>query len=325
MKYIWKDVYLAGVMGILVPGLLLNVGVMASEEAQRNQIVTEAVVLETEPVTEPVQVSSIPVRFVSGGEVREMNLEEYLVGVVLAEMPASFEDEALKAQSVVARTYAIRAIEGKRKHDDGDICGDSTCCQGFLCPADYDGTDEALDKVRNAVASTAGQVLTYQGGLVEATYFSCSGGSTEDAVAVWGSDVPYLRSVSSPGEENAAYYTDSVSFTVQEFSSRLGINLTGKPASWLENVSYTAGGGVDTMKIGGLTFKGTELRKLLGLRSTAFTITATNEGITVNTRGYGHRVGMSQYGADAMAALGSTYEEILEHYYQGTELANWFD
>ena len=167
--------------------------------------------------------------------------------------------------------------------------------------------------------------MTYEGKLVEATYFSCSGGTTEDAVAVWGTDVPYLQSVASPGEENATYYTDSVTFTAQEFASRLGVNLTGKPASWVCDVTHTVGGGVDTMKIGGLTFKGTELRKLLGLRSTAFTITAMEDTITVQTRGYGHRVGMSQYGADAMAALGSTYDEILTHYYQGTELTNWFD
>lgn len=323
MKYIWKDVYLAGVMGILVPGLLLNVGVKAYEDAEQNQIVTEAVVIVTEPEEESEPAATIPVLLKEQGNIRELNLEEYLVGVVLAEMPASFDEEALKAQAVVARTYTVRAMEGKGKHDDGDICGDSSCCQGYLAPVDYGGEEDALAKVRNAVESTAGQVLSYEGKLIEATYFSCSGGTTEDAVAVWGTDVPYLQSVKSPGEEDATYYTDSVSFSVSEFASRLGINLTGNP--WVENVSYTAGGGVDTMVIGGLTFKGTELRKLLGLRSTAFTITATEDTVTVHTRGYGHRVGMSQYGADAMAAQGSTYKEILSHYYQGTELVNWFD
>ena len=323
MKYIWKDVYLAGVMGLLVPGLLLNVGVKFNEEAELNQIVTEAVVIATEPMAEPAGTLSVRLKDRQG--IRELDLETYLVGVVLAEMPASFEEEALKAQAVVARTYTVRAKEGKGKHDVGDICGDSACCQGYLDPTDYSGTEEALSKVRNAVLSTAGQVLTYEGKLIEATYFSCSGGTTEDAVAVWGTDVPYLQSVQSPGEENAAYYTDSVEFSVEEFAERLGINLTGQPDSWLGDVKRTAGGGVDTMDIGGLTFKGTELRKLLGLRSTAISITATDEKITVTTRGYGHRVGMSQYGADAMALLGSTYEEILAHYYQGTELKNWFD
>ena len=323
MKYIWKDVYLAGVMGILVPGLLLNVGVRVNDEMEQNQIVTEAVAIVTEP--EVVSEPSVPIQLIGNGSSQELELEEYLVGVVLAEMPASFEEEALKAQAVVARTYTVRAKEGKGKHDDGDICGDSACCQGYLAPADYGGTEEALSKVRNAVISTTGQVLTYEGKLVEATYFSCSGGTTEDAVAVWGTDVPYLRSVKSPGEEDATYYTDTVRFSVKEFAGRLGINLTGKPDSWFGGAVYTSGGGVDTMVIGGLTFKGTELRKLLGLRSTAFTMAASDESITVTTRGFGHRVGMSQYGADAMAALGSTYEEILTHYYQGTELKEWFD
>ena len=320
MKYIWKDVYLAGVMGLLVPGLLLNVGVMAYEEDIQNQIVTEAVAAapETEATTKPA--SSVTVHLLRDGAVRELELEEYLVGVVLAEMPASFDEEALKAQAVVARTYTVRAREGKSKHDDGDICGDSACCQGYLAPADYGGAAEALEKVRSAVASTAGEVLTYGGNLIEATYFSCSGGTTEDAVAVWGTDVPYLQSVDSPGEENAAYYRDTAVIPLEEFKEKLGID-----RAELGQVTNTAGGGVDTMVIGGKTFRGTELRKLLGLRSTSFIMEVGADSVTIATRGYGHRVGMSQYGADAMAALGSTYGQILAHYYQGTELVNWFD
>ena len=322
MKYIWKDVYLAGIMGILVPGLLLNVGVKAYDEAEQNQIVTEAMVIVTEPT--PVEKTSVPILLKNEGVVTELDLEEYLVGVVLAEMPTSFGEEALKAQAVVARTYTIRAKEGKGKHDDGDICGDSACCQAYLAPIDYGGTEEALLKVRNAVVSTAGQVLTYDGKLIEATYFSCSGGATEDAVAVWGTEVPYLQSVESPGEEKATYYTDSIIFPVQEFADKLGVTLKGNAASWFGKVTYTAGGGVDTMVIGGVSFKGTELRKALGLRSTAFTVAAGEKEIVITTRGYGHRVGMSQYGADAMALAGSTYEEILTHYYTGAELTQMF-
>ena len=319
MKYIWKDMYLAGIMGILVPGLLLNLGVMAYGEDQQMQIVTEAVTVAPEPE------KTVTIRLRTDDRWEDKDLEEYLVGVVLAEMPASFQEEALKAQAVVARTYGVRALEGKRKHQEGDICGDSTCCQGYSDPADYGGTAEALQKVRDAVAATAGQVLTYEGELIEATYFSCSGGITEDAVAVWGTDVPYLQSVVSPGEEDAAYYVDGVEFTLEDFLDKLDLKLTGDPDTWLGKVTYTAGGGVDTMVIGGRTYKGTEIRKLLGLRSTAFDMDVTEETIAVTTRGYGHRVGMSQYGADAMASSGSTYGEILAHYYQGTELTNWFD
>jgi len=260
-------------------------------------------------------------------QVREMELEEYLVGVVLAEMPVSFEPEARKAQAVVARTFTLRSEDGE-KHPDAAVCMDSGCCQAYISPEEYlekGGTQDGIDRMRAAVDATRGQVLTYEGELIEATYFSCSGGSTEDAVAVWGTDVPYLRSVSSPGEERATHYTDSVTFTKKELSDALGVNLAEKPESWFGAVTYTAGGGVKTVTIGGTSFKGTELRKLLGLRSTAFTVTAGENSVTITTRGYGHRVGMSQYGADAMAVSGSSYEEILTHYYQGTTLENRSD
>ena len=187
------------------------------------------------------------------------------------------------------------------------------------------GKEQDVQRIRELVAATDGEVLTYEGELIEATYFSCSGGATEDAVAVWGTDVPYLRSVVSPGEEHAAHYTDTVSFSSQTFASRLGLPLTGRPATWFSEITYTEGGGVATMKIGTETFYGTQLRKLLGLRSTAFEITMEDDLIIVTTHGYGHRVGMSQYGADAMAASGSTYPEILAYYYQGAVLSIYTD
>ena len=151
-------------------------------------------------------------------------------------------------------------------------------------------------------------------------YFSCSGGTTEDAVAVWGADIPYLRSVESPGEENAPYDTDTVEFTPQSFQDLLGQNLEGTTDTWFGETTYTSGGGVAKMVIGGLAYTGTALRSQLGLRSTAFTVETTPEKITIHTRGWGHRVGMSQYGADAMDAQGATYDEILSHYYPGTTL-----
>ena len=256
------------------------------------------------------------------GNLQQMTLEDYLLGVVLAEMPASFDPEALKAQAVVARTYTCKRMEGG-KHDAAAVCMDPGCCQGFRAPADYldeGGKQTAVDKVRSAVKSTDGQVLHYDGRLIDATYFSCSGGSTEDAVAVWGQDVPYLRAVDSPGEEDAPRFTDSVSFTPAQFAGKLGLSDQGDPASWFGAVRYTEGGGVDTMVIRGKTFSGTRLRSALGLRSTAFSVSVDGKTITVTTRGFGHRVGMSQYGAQAMARTGSSCAEILAHYYTGAEL-----
>jgi len=144
-------------------------------------------------------------------------------------------------------------------------------------------------------------------------------------VAVWGTDVPYLQSVASPGEEHATYFTDTVIFEADDFSSKLEKDLRGDPAQWFSDVTYTDGGGVATMTIGGESYSGTQLRKLLDLRSTAFTVTTEGDLITIHTRGYGHRVGMSQYGADAMAASGSTYPQILAYYYQGTVLTSLAD
>lgn len=256
------------------------------------------------------------------GNLQQMTLREYLVGVVLAEMPADFEPEALKAQAVVARTYTRKRMEGS-KHGEAAVCMDPGCCQGWQSGEDYleaGGREQSLNKVRSAVADTDGLVLRWEGKLIDATYFSCSGGTTEDAVAVWGQDVPYLRSVESPGEEEAPRFTDSVSFTSAEFAGKLGLSSDGTPDGWFGTVTYTDGGGVETMVIRGKTFTGTQLRSKLGLRSTAFEVAVSGKTITVTTRGFGHRVGMSQYGAQAMAQSGSTYGEILAHYYTGAEL-----
>lgn len=317
MKTIFREMLYAFFMGAVVPAAILAVIVLLKEEPA-------PVPVTAQPTEVVLQDGAMEVFFRQGdGTVIQMDMNEYLVGVVLAEMPASFEPEALKAQAVVARTYAARAARTGGKHGDGSVCGLYSCCQAYIAPEDYrtsGGTEESIQKVQSAVDATTDQVVTYQGEPIEATYFSCSGGVTEDAVAVWGAEYPYLRSVESPGEENAKWYTDTVRFTAQEFQNRLGVTLAGPPSQWFSGVTYTEGSGVDTMQIGGVSYRGTDLRMKLGLRSTNFTVEIQEETIVIHTRGYGHRVGMSQYGADAMALEGKSYEEILAHYYQGTEL-----
>lgn len=255
-----------------------------------------------------------------------MELENYLVGVVLAEMPASFATEALRAQAVAARTYTVRHCHSDLRHGKNTICTDHTCCQAYTDPGDYvraGGSWSAVERVRQAVTDTTGQVLMYEGELIVATYFSCAGGLTEDAAAVWGQDVPYLQSVPSPGEEAAAFFTDSKTFSAQELQSALGVRLTGPVSTWFGNVTFTEGGGVETIVIGGVAYRGTTVRTLLQLRSTAFSVSFSEDAVTFHTRGYGHRVGMSQYGADAMASAGKTYQEILAHYYTGTQIVQY--
>lgn len=309
-----SDVWTAVILGLVVPGVLLNCGAA---------MVTKPVQVATEPPAPTVEQTKpetvdLPVLVRTGDQVEQQVLDEYLVGVVLAEMPATFEKEALKAQAVAARTYARKAWQTGGKHTDGSVCTSSGCCQAYIRSEDYleqGGTQEGLEKIRGAVEETSGQVLTYQGELIEATYFSSAGGSTESAVAVWGTDYPYLQAVESPefGKEETRIFTPA------EFQQALGRTLSGTPNSWFSQVHYTDGGGVASMTIDGETYTGTTLRSLLGLCSTDFTIEAGNT-ITITTRGYGHRVGMSQYGADAMAVTGSDYKKILAHYYPGAEV-----
>ncbi len=327
MERRWKEMIGVFLMGVLMPGLVLQFGdLLTPVRGQVFEPATEPTYLQqtqTQPQPQPQQESVLIPVLMADNTVKMMELDAYIICVVIAEMPADFEEEALKAQAVVARTYTLKRVRDGIKHTAGAICTDSTCCQAYMTEAAYEadgGTRENLDKIRTAVHSTAGQVLTYEGALIDATYFSCSGGRTEDAVAVWGAEVPYLQSVISPGEEQAQPYSHTVTFTGGELAALLGRKLTGKPKSWLGTVTYTRGGGVATMVLAGKSYTGTELRKLLSLNSTAFSIKAEGDTVTVTTSGKGHRVGMSQYGADAMAVAGSTYEEILVYYYQGTRI-----
>lgn len=315
MQKNWKQMLLAFVMGMVLPAMALPIGL-----AQRQE--TPPAESTGMPVTQPQPQSVwIPVLHTDGTR-QQMELDSYVLCVLLAEMPADFEVEALKAQAVAARTVALRCVRGGDRHA-GAICTDSKCCQAYMTEDAYradGGTAENISKIRSAVESTREQVLTYGGELIEAVYFSCSGGYTEDAAAVWGNDVPYLQAVASPGEEGAAAFAQTLQFTAAEFAACLDRQLSGSPESWMGPVSRTEGGGVATMVIGGKTYTGTQLRTALGLASTAFTISVAGQTITVQTVGLGHRVGMSQYGADAMAVTGSSYEEILAHYYQGARI-----
>ncbi|MBQ8768391.1 MAG: stage II sporulation protein D [Oscillospiraceae bacterium] len=315
----WKPVVVAVALGVILPQLLLS--------AVRQRPLSEPAETLT-PTQQETQLSPsarstyLPV-LTAENSIHVMELEAYVLGVVLAEMPAEFEMEALKAQAVVARTYALRRLSRQDRHADVAVCADPNCCQAYMTEEEFlqkGETVSGLEKIARAVEATKGQVLIYGGALIEATYFSCSGGRTEDAVAVWGEVIPYLQAVDSPGEENAEKYWEEVHFTAEEFEDALGRDLSGTPRSWLGKRTFTAGGGVQTMVIGGIAYTGTQLRQLLGLNSTAFTMAAEDGGITVETLGKGHRVGMSQYGADAMARGGSSYDEILMHYYPGTRI-----
>lgn len=319
MKLIWKQVIQAVTLGAALPGMLFSAvaefgGVPQNNKPEMSQMEP---IKESEPVSIPVMKKD--------GTVVQMDLEDYISRVVLGEMPASFDREALKAQAVAARTYTLRCVLGGDKHPQGAVCTDYRCCQEYREPEAYirsGGSYASVRKVFGAVEQTAGEVLYYNGSLIMATYFASAGGTTEDAREVWGNSVPYLTVVSSP-EGDDAYNGETVTYTAEEFQSVLGVTLKGKPENWFGRVSYTVGGGVDRMRIGGKLYDGVELRSIFGLRSTIFSVTTTEDTVTFETMGYGHRVGLSQYGADAMAEQGSGYEQILGHYYPGTELGQY--
>ena len=329
MKSVFVQILQSVAMGTVIPGLLFTAvrNQPIPEPNKQQSIQTQQSILEQKepyhPDVERVNVT-VPVQK-SDGKRKEMDLEDYICRVVLGEMPASFEVEALKAQAVAARTYTLRCCLGGSKHDGDAVCTDSKCCQAYCEPEGYirnGGTYENVRKVFDAVKETAGQVLYYEDRLIMATYFSSAGNATEDAKAVWGNSVPYLVAVSSPEGDNR-YNGEKISFTAKEFQEKLGATLKGKPESWFGAVTYTVGGGVDQIRIGGKLYKGTLLREKLGLRSTDFSVTTTDTVVTFTTNGYGHRVGLSQYGADAMAVNGSDYEQILLHYYTGTRLGQY--
>ena len=332
---------LAGVLGLGIPALLesrISPPLPTSATAQESGPPAVTGQAETQPAeTAPLSAQTDGAILLdilkADGSLMQLPLDEYLGGVLLAEMPAFFPLEAQKAQAVVARTYALRQRVLGGKHENADLCTDPSCCQAWIRYEDYaekEGADiarTAADQAAQAVHGTDGLALYYEGALIDATYFSSSGGQTEAAVEVWGSDVPYLQSVDSPGEEGALHDGEIKTFSVQELRDLLqGIRpeaeLSSPPEDWFGAVTETEGGGVDEMDIGGAAFSGLELRSLLGLRSTVFTASVEGDTVFFTTHGCGHRVGMSQYGAMAMADSGSDYREILAHYYPGTELAS---
>ncbi|MEG2421280.1 MAG: stage II sporulation protein D [Oscillospiraceae bacterium] len=263
------------------------------------------------------------------GTVETMALSDYLFRVVSAEMPASFQPEALKAQTVAARTYALRKGQvGEKNHPNADVCCDIQCCQAYLTPeaaaAQWGGQqEEYTQKIKNAVTETDGVVITYGGALIQAVFFSSTDRRTNDAVAVWGNAVPYLKGVESPeGEGDVPGYRSVVTLPAAEFQAKFLAEYPqavfgDDPTAWFAAPTLAENGEVEEQTVGGVPVTGIALRGLLGLRSAHFTATVAEGEVRFAVTAYGHGVGLSQYGANVMAQNGADYREILEHYYTG--------
>lgn len=269
------------------------------------------------------------IKLLSGGEITETDTEDYIFHVVTAEMPAAFNDEALKAQAVAARSYAMWCVSAS-KHGEAEVCTDSGCCQAWQSDdamkekwgADYELYSK---KIQSAVNATAGEYLSYDGQAVFAAFHSSSAGKTEASRAVW-SELPYLVSVSSPETEaNVPNYISVVECETLDFRDSIlhdypNADMTGEPENWIRETNYDASGRVQSVNIGGVEIPGTAIRTLFSLRSTAFETEYRDAVFRFTVTGYGHGVGMSQYGANVMAQNGSDYREILLHYYPGVEI-----
>lgn len=270
-------------------------------------------------------------RVLRDGQVTELELNDYLTGVVRAEMPASFELEALKAQAVAARTYTLYQLRGGGRHAEADICTDSACCQAYLDEGTArknwgEQAEEYAEKTARAVTETDGQTVLYEGEPILAAFHSSSAGLTRPAREVWSSDLPYLQAVESreAGEQVPNYYSrldiSAADFREKALAAFGGADLSGSPAGWLRDAVTDAAGNVKTLRLGGVTVRGSQLRSLLGLRSACFTWESDENGLTFFVTGYGHGVGLSQYGANRMAKEGADWQEILRHYYTGVDV-----
>lgn len=279
------------------------------------------------------QYDTIKLLHADTGEIEELPLDTYLLGVVSAEMPANFEQEALNAQALVARTYTIYSIvHSGGKHGEADICDDSTCCQAWISKEDrmarWDEAERELNwrKIENAVNTTAGKIITYNGEVIDAFFHSNSGGTTEAPVNVWGgTNYPYLQSVETAGEDAYSQYSSEMILIKEELKNKIlakhsDFIIDYSQSDCIQILEYTESGRVKTIKIGNLNLSGVEVRTLLGLRSANFEVSIEGENIKFAVKGYGHGVGMSQTGADSMAKQGSNYEEIVKHFYTGVEI-----
>lgn len=315
--------------------------VLTKEETSEN--ITEAsettasAAQAAEAAANTVNTETIRLLDASTGEVLTLSMRDYIIGAVFAEMPASFEEEALKAQAVAVHTYAVRqqqleADSPTPELQGAELSNDSSRYQAYFTKSQAmqfygTGFDSACEKITAAADEVLPYILTYEDEPVLAAFCSMSSGSTESAENVWGQAVPYLVSADSQADENAPNFLTETEFTAAELKKLLEDAFTeadfSSPAEeWLTVQKTSDAGTVLTAKAGGAVVTGQEVRTALSLRSAAFEVSWNGNICTVTTKGCGHGVGMSQYGADAMAKSGSDWREILMHYYQGAEITS---
>lgn len=278
--------------------------------------------------------SQIKVLLTEENKTVTVSMSEYLIGALASEMTPLYHTEALKAQAAICRTYAEKMIEQQKENPSSelkgaDITDDSSKHQGYITMDErkkkFGEQFETYEKkLSDAVKEAGGYIVTYNGELITAAFHAISSGQTESSKNLWGSDLPYLQPVQSAGDRLSPDYASSVSLTDSQFKEKAanlkGAALSGDSDKWIEKSTVSDSGTVLSITIGGKEFTGLEVREAMGLRSPCFTVKHENGSFVFSVTGYGHGAGMSQYGADYMARQGSSWQEIIKHYYKGVQI-----
>ena len=334
MKKLLKFVFFLTFCAISLP-LLVTQQAADKEDAD----VPAEILLESPPVESgrPSFDGQQTVRLLNGGTVRELTLSDYLTGVLAAEMPAGFPEEALKAQAVAARTYTLykqRLYSGEaapEAHRGADLCDDPAHCAAFADLAQQasalwgEGAAVYTQRLKDAVAATDGLALIYEDEPIAAVFCAASTGKTESAEDVWSAALPYLISVDSPGGEDCGAYHGEKRISQKDFKAAFTakwpeMDFSQPPSAWFRDSHRSEAGSVIDVLVGEVRIRGSEVRQTLGLNSANFKVRVEGGDLVFTTVGYGHGVGMSQYGARFLALDGQTYDQILAHYYPGTRL-----
>ena len=260
-----------------------------------------------------------------------LKTNDYLIGVVASEMPATFELEALKAQAVVARTYTIYQIKNGSKHENADVCDSSYCCQAWISKEnrmarwEEDKAEEYWNKILEAVNTTKGKIIFYEGEAINALFHSNSGGSTEISLNVWGGNFPYFQTVETSGEESYSSYSSEVETSKDDLIKKMLERYSDFKIDFSDNnciniEEYTSSGRISKISIGNKQISGVEARSIFGLKSAKFNFEILENSIKFSVLGYGHGVGLSQCGSDVLAKNGKNYEEIIRYYYKDVEI-----
>ena len=339
MKKLLNFVLLLTVTAIFMPVLTVGFALEQQTEQSAEVFETDSVISEN-TLVQQARPSYDETNFITlfrQGEVEELSLKDYLTGVLAAEMPAGFPEEALKAQAVAARTYTLykqRLYHGEsapESHQGADLCDDPAHCEAY---ADLETQAETLwgesheryrQRIADAVDATDGIILVYEEEPIAAVFCAASGEKTENAEEIWGSALPYLVSVDSPGGADCSQYEGTKRVPQQQFVKLIrerwpDADFSEPPTAWFRDSHRTQAGSIVDVLVGGVRVSGSEVRQVLGLNSANFKVRVEEDELVFTTIGYGHGVGLSQYGARYMAIAGERYDQILQHYYPGTEL-----